>query len=115
MATQWMFTAEEIAEQLPTDPSTMKFRYALRNGSMKIGLYAPDSVDEQTPHNQDELYLIVSGSGEFVKNGERMVFQPNTAIFVEAGADHRFENFSDDFSTWVVFWGPDGGETTNGD
>tara|TARA_R110002073_G_scaffold49320_2_gene131727 strand:- start:169 stop:279 length:111 start_codon:yes stop_codon:yes gene_type:complete len=34
-------------------------------------------------------------------------------IFVEAGAEHRFENFSEDFSTWVVFWGAEGGETAN--
>ena len=32
------------------------------------------------------------------------------AIFVEAGADHRFVDFSSDFAAWVVFWGPQGGE-----
>ena len=31
-------------------------------------------------------------------------------LFVEAGVDHRFVDFSDDFETWVIFWGPDGGE-----
>jgi len=31
-------------------------------------------------------------------------------IFVEAGVEHRFEDFTDDFETWVVFWGPQGGE-----
>ena len=30
---------------------------------------------------------------------------------VAAGAVHRFVDFSDDFQTWVVFWGPEGGET----
>jgi hypothetical protein len=23
---------------------------------------------------------------------------------------HRFENFTDDFGTWVIFYGPEGGE-----
>ena len=31
-------------------------------------------------------------------------------IFVPAGIEHRFENFTDDFSTWVIFYGPAGGE-----
>jgi hypothetical protein len=30
--------------------------------------------------------------------------------FVAAGVPHRFESCSDDFATWVVFWGPKGGE-----
>ena len=31
-------------------------------------------------------------------------------LFVAAGVEHRFETFSNDFSTWDVFWGPKGGE-----
>lgn len=54
--------------------------------------------------------VVVSGSGDFVKNGERIRFAANDVLFVEAGSTHRFENFSEDFSTWVIFWGPEGGE-----
>lgn len=32
-------------------------------------------------------------------------------MFVPAGMTHRFEDFSADFVTWVVFWGPEGGES----
>jgi hypothetical protein len=32
-------------------------------------------------------------------------------LFAPAGLVHRFEEFSDDFATWVVFWGPKGGES----
>jgi mannose-6-phosphate isomerase-like protein (cupin superfamily) len=99
-----------VAAKLPDDPGTMRFLYALRHGTMKLGLYAPPTEDTQGPHKQDEIYIVVSGSGEFVKNGERRSFGPNDAIFVEAGVEHRFENFSADFSTWVVFWGLEGGE-----
>jgi hypothetical protein len=35
---------------------------------------------------------------------------PMGECFVAAGVPHRFESFSDDFATWVVFWGPRGGE-----
>jgi mannose-6-phosphate isomerase-like protein (cupin superfamily) len=64
----------------------------------------------QTPHSQDELYIVLAGSGTFFKNGETRPFRAGDVIFVEAGAEHRFQNFSEDFETWVVFWGPEGGE-----
>jgi quercetin dioxygenase-like cupin family protein len=46
----------------------------------------------------------------FVKGADRRPFAPGDVIFVEAGVVHRFEDFSPDFTTWVVFWGPEGGE-----
>ena len=77
---------------------------------MRVGIYAPDSADGQKPHKQDELYIIASGTGVFVKGDERTRFAPQDVLFVEAGTEHRFEEFTDDFATWVVFWGPEGGE-----
>lgn len=82
----------------------------LRHGSMRTLIYAPKRVDEQTPHAQDELYIVVSGTGRFRKGDQVRDFGPGDVIFVEARVEHRFEDFSDDFSTWAVFWGPDGGE-----
>lgn len=44
-------------------------------------------------------------------NGEITVeFQAGDFLFVPAGIEHRFINFTDDFSTWVIFYGPVGGE-----
>ena len=53
---------------------------------------------------------MIAGSGTFVLDGHRHPFAPGTALFVPAGVVHRFEDFTPDFVTWVVFWGPDGGE-----
>jgi mannose-6-phosphate isomerase-like protein (cupin superfamily) len=89
----------------------MRFHYALRHGTMKFGLYAPLEKDNQTAHKQDELYVIVAGHGHFLKNGESRHVAAHDVIFVEAGADHRFEEFTSDFATWVVFWGSEGGES----
>lgn len=36
---------------------------ALRHGSMSLLLYTPSGTDYQTPHEQDELYIVVKGSG----------------------------------------------------
>jgi mannose-6-phosphate isomerase-like protein (cupin superfamily) len=53
---------------------------------------------------------VVAGSGEFVNGGVRTKFQAGDILFVPATVEHRFENFTDDFATWVMFWGPEGGE-----
>ncbi len=108
--TGWLYPFNEIASALPPETEPLRFAIAGRHGSMTLGLYAPRGEDVQTPHEQDELYVIASGSGTFVKNGERRDFVAQDVIFVEAGVPHRFEQVSDDFSAWVVFWGPPGGE-----
>jgi mannose-6-phosphate isomerase-like protein (cupin superfamily) len=87
-----------------------RFHYPVCHGTMRVGLYAPKDADEQSPHTQDELYIIASGSGWFVKGDDRIAFAPQDVLFVEAGLPHRFENFTADFATWVIFWGPEGGE-----
>ena len=87
-----------------------RFAEVLRHGSMEVEIYAPRGTDPQTPHTRDELYVIVSGSGAFVNVTERHHFGPGDVLFVHAGAEHRFEDFTDDLAVWVVFYGPEGGE-----
>jgi mannose-6-phosphate isomerase-like protein (cupin superfamily) len=82
----------------------------MQHGTMKLRYYAPQGGDPQTPHDQDELYVVASGQGTFVVSGQRVPFGPSDVLFAPAGAEHRFEDFSDDFATWVVFDGPPGGE-----
>lgn len=104
----WAVTQDEAREALAAVPEP--FAVLLRHGTMSVELYAPVGIDRQTPHEQDELYIVASGTGTFSKAGERRPFGPGDVLFVEAGVEHRFEEFSPDFSTWVVFWGPKGGE-----
>ncbi|HET6396806.1 MAG TPA: cupin domain-containing protein [Pseudoxanthomonas sp.] len=86
------------------------FLTLFRHGSLEVEIYRPQGRDLQQPHVRDEVYVVVSGSGEFVHGGQRRPFEPGEVLFVPAGAEHRFENFSDDFATWVLFYGPEGGE-----
>jgi mannose-6-phosphate isomerase-like protein (cupin superfamily) len=102
------FTKKEAAVAL-TSVST-EFVTLFRHGSLQVEWYQPNKIDKQTPHIQDELYVIASGSGTFYNKGERTAFGVGDVLFVPAGNEHRFENFTDDFATWVIFYGPDGGE-----
>jgi len=80
------------------------------HGRMQLRWYAPRGADAQTPHTQDELYIVVTGQGHFRRGEERLPFGPGDAIFVPAQVPHRFEDFSEDLGVWVVFYGPEGGE-----
>ncbi len=91
-------------------PQGAPFVAMMAGGTMSLEVYAPKGDDLQEPHTQDELYFIQSGCGELVINGQRFDCTAGDAFFVAAGAAHQFENFSDDFVTWVVFYGPQGGE-----
>jgi mannose-6-phosphate isomerase-like protein (cupin superfamily) len=100
-----------LAETLANLPKAgERYTVARRHGTMRLGLYAPKDQDAQTPHAQDELYVVTRGRGEFVCAGERVSFETGDVLFAPAGIEHRFENFSADFATWVVFYGPEGGE-----
>lgn len=82
----------------------------LTHGTMEVKYYAPRGTDRQTPHDKDELYIIISGHGRFHNGAAQADFGPGDVLFARAGVAHRFEDFDDDFATWVIFWGPKGGE-----
>jgi len=80
------------------------------HGTLQVEFYRPNKIDRQHPHTRDEIYVIISGSGYFVNGPDRHPFQAGEVLFVPAGVVHRFEDFTDDFATWVFFYGPTGGE-----
>jgi mannose-6-phosphate isomerase-like protein (cupin superfamily) len=99
----------EAVGRLP-GPDGERFARVLGHGSMEVEVYAPRGSDPQTPHPRDELYFVVEGTGKFVNGEIRHPFGPGDALFVPAGVEHRFEDFTDDLVVWVVFYGPEGGE-----
>lgn len=82
----------------------------LRRGTLNVKLSFPVRPNVQSPHEQDEVYVIVRGRGVLVHDGQRDQCEAGDFLFVAAGTEHRFENFSDDLVVWVVFFGPRGGE-----
>ena len=86
------------------------FKELFSHGSLNVEIYKPEGVDLQQPHSRDEVYVIASGSGYFINGGSRDKFETGEVLFVAAEVEHRFEDFTSDFSTWVFFYGPEGGE-----
>ncbi len=88
----------------------------MRHGTMQVKLFTPatnvNRQDRQVPHEQDELYLVQSGTAQFTVEGHTVAAQPGDVLFVAAGQHHQFSDVSPDFLTWVVFYGPPGGENS---
>lgn len=106
-------TVAEALERLP-GPEGERFASVFRHGSLEVEIYAPRGTDPQQPHTRDEVYFVVTGTGEFVYRDTRRTFGPGDILFAAAGAVHRFENFSGDLTVWVLFYGPEGGEESGG-
>ena len=94
----------EAAERLVVEPEP--FIVLFKRGDFSVELYAPRGADTQQPHDQDEAYIVASGSGMFRRGEERVPFLQGDFLFAAAGVAHRFEEFTDDFQTWVLFFGP---------
>lgn len=92
-------------EALPFPPGRLS-KQAFDAGDIELRHYAPRGSDEQTPHDRDELYVVITGTGFFRRASERVAFAPGDVLFVAAHESHRFEDFSPDFATWVIFYGP---------
>lgn len=106
---QHHLTVAQALARLP-GPAGERFVELFRHGTLSVELYAPRGTDPQQPHTRDEVYVVVEGQGAFRNGPDHHPFERGDVLFVAAGADHRFEEFSDDFAAWVFFYGPEGGE-----
>lgn len=106
-------TVAEALARLP-GPEGQRFASVFKHGCLEVEIYAPRGSDPQQPHTRDEIYFVVTGTGEFVCGDARRTFGPSDILFAAAGAVHRFEDFSGDLTLWVLFYGPEGGEESGG-
>jgi mannose-6-phosphate isomerase-like protein (cupin superfamily) len=77
----------------------------LRVPAMSLGTYSirAGATDDQTPHGEDEIYVVVSGRGAFEAGGARVDVGPGSTLFVPALEDHRFVDVTEDLTLIVVF------------
>ena len=81
----------------------------LRRDSMSAGLYVlrAREADPQTPHNEDELYHVISGHGRMRVDEHDRPVGPGSVIFVPAQVEHRFHSITADLTILVVFAPPE--------
>jgi mannose-6-phosphate isomerase-like protein (cupin superfamily) len=103
------FTIDQFLSGLPLPPND-KWKEGVwdvepfeKNG-VKLVFFAPRGTDYQTQHEEDEFYFIARGSGKLVIDGDVFDCTAGDSFFVEAGVPHHFEDFTDDFATWAIFF-----------
>jgi len=111
MHTDWTHAPRTETEARVPRGVDNPFAIAIERGELYVELYCTEHRDLQEPHDRDELYVVVEGSGTFVCGEERAAFAPGDILFVPAGMPHWFEDFGERMCTGVLFYGPQGGHT----
>ena len=73
---------------------------------LSAGLYRipAGGIDPQSPHTEDEIYVVLAGRATFVGDDTGSVeVGPGAVIFVPAGEGHRFTDITEDLAAVVVF------------
>lgn len=72
---------------------------------LELGVYVPPIPDLQSPHAEDEVYVVLEGSGAIVIGGVRQELSQGDQAFVAANVEHRFVDY-ERLVLLVIFNGP---------
>jgi quercetin dioxygenase-like cupin family protein len=77
------------------------------DGDLEFRFSARPTNGPQVPHLRDEIYIVAAGTARYRVEDQVTEVGPGDLLFCAAHVPHGFENNSDDFSVWVVFYGPE--------
>jgi mannose-6-phosphate isomerase-like protein (cupin superfamily) len=96
------FGVKSVAERLQANGGGYSIVHT--SPGVELGVYvlvAPEP-DRQQPHEDDEVYVVLDGSGVLEVSGESVPVREGDAVFVEAGAEHRFTAY-EQLAVLVIF------------
>jgi mannose-6-phosphate isomerase-like protein (cupin superfamily) len=92
------------ARGLPWKPG--RSAEAFVDGDLEIRFTPRPTDGPQKPHQRDEVYIVAAGSGFYRVDGKLVPVGSGDMCFAAAHAEHGFENFTEDFAIWIIFYGP---------
>src|SRR5690242_21645183 len=80
----------------------------LRVADLSLGTYCipAGGVDDQSPHTEDEIYVVKTGRATLVTDSGTAAVAPGSVIYVPAGETHRFTDVTEDLALIVIFAPP---------
>jgi len=77
----------------------------LRAPDLSFGLYVLEAgaVDAQSPHTEDEVYVVMSGRGRLRMGDDDVAVGPGSVMFVAAAVEHRFHDIEERLEILVAF------------
>jgi mannose-6-phosphate isomerase-like protein (cupin superfamily) len=100
------FEIRSVQQRLAADKGG--YSVVHRSPGLEVGVYvlvAPEP-DRQQPHEDDEVYVVLEGTGTLEVEGASFPAHEGEALFVEAGAEHGFTSY-ESLSVLVIFTKPD--------
>jgi quercetin dioxygenase-like cupin family protein len=72
---------------------------------LSVGTYSipAGGVDDQTPHHEDEIYVVIRGRGRLETDDGTAKVHAGSVIYVPAGEDHTFTEVAEDLTLLVIF------------
>jgi quercetin dioxygenase-like cupin family protein len=94
---------DELRAELAT--SGRRFREFVRSHDLSVGLYVlpAGGTDDQTPHTEDEIYHVISGSARLSVGDEDQAVAAGSIVFVPADTPHHFHDIEAELVVVVVF------------
>jgi mannose-6-phosphate isomerase-like protein (cupin superfamily) len=98
-----IFTLEDVTRA--TREAGVNYREFLRVPALSAAMYilAGGQPDTQTPHDQDEVYVVTRGTGRIQVGDELAEVGPGSVIYVATDVEHRFRDYTDDLEILVLF------------
>jgi mannose-6-phosphate isomerase-like protein (cupin superfamily) len=80
----------------------------IRSAALSLGTYSipAGGLDDQVPHAEDEVYVVLAGRAAFTGAGTMVPVGPGSVLSVPAGEEHRFQDVTEDLAVLVVFAPP---------
>ena len=112
MSAQWkVFELRDlVAKQRASKKPYSEF---LRVPTLSCGIYhlAKGATDLQAPHDEDEVYYVISGRARLRVEGEERQVGAGSVLYVGATSEHSFIDIEEDITLMVFFASGGPGET----
>jgi mannose-6-phosphate isomerase-like protein (cupin superfamily) len=117
---EWPYWPSRGYTAMPRTPTTVvdaadvvtdRWAEWVRSGALSSGVYRipAGQPDTQSPHDEDEVYVVLRGAASLVVDDVAHPVRTGTLAFVPARAAHRFVDVTEDLEVAVVFAPPESG------